>query len=143
MPVILNPENNLPGGFDQIGATLENAARLHKAGVLIAIGMDTHNIRLAPQHTGNAVANGLPHAAGIAALTLNIAKIFGLDDTLGSLEPGKEASLVIWSGDPLEVTEAAEQVFIKGEPMPMTSRQIQLKDRYMNRDVSKPVGYTR
>jgi imidazolonepropionase-like amidohydrolase len=143
VPVILNPENNLPGGFDQIGATLENAARLHKAGVLIAIGMDTHNIRLAPQHTGNAVANGLPHAAGIAALTLNIAKIFGLDDTLGSLEPGKEASLVIWSGDPLEVTEAAEQVFIKGEPMPMTSRQIQLKDRYMNRDVSKPVGYTR
>lgn len=143
VPVILNPENNLPGAFDQIGATLENAARLHKAGVLIAIGMNTHNIRLAPQHAGNAVANGLPHAAGIASLSLNVAKIFGLTDTLGSLEPGKEASLVIWSGDPLEVTEAAEQVFIKGEPMPMTSRQIQLRDRYLNRDVSQPVGYTR
>ncbi|WP_371193441.1 amidohydrolase family protein [Glaciecola sp. SC05] len=143
VPVILNPENNLPGGFDQLGATLENAARLHKAGVLIAIGMDTHNIRLAPQHAGNAVANGLPHAAGIASLSLNIAKIFGLTDTLGSLEPGKEASLVIWSGDPLEVTQAAEQVFIKGESMPMTSRQIQLRDRYLNRDESKPVGYIR
>ncbi|MFC4699002.1 amidohydrolase family protein [Glaciecola siphonariae] len=143
VPVILNPENNLPGGFDQLGATLENAARLHKAGVLVAIGMDTHNIRLAPQHAGNAVANGLPHAAGIASLTLNIAKIFGLTDTLGSLEPGKEASLVIWSGDPLEVTQAAEQVFIKGEPVEMTSRQIQLRDRYMKRDPAKPVGYTR
>jgi imidazolonepropionase-like amidohydrolase len=143
VPVILNPENNLPGGFDQIGATLENAARLHKAGVLIAIGMDTHNIRLAPQHAGNAVANGLPHAAAIASLSLNIAKIFGLSDTLGSLTPGKEASLVIWSGDPLEVTEAAEQVFIRGEAMPMTSRQIQLRDRYLNRDETKPVAYTR
>jgi len=143
VPVILNPESNLPGGFDQIGATLENAARLHKAGVLIAIGMNTHNIRLAPQHAGNAVANGLPHAAGIAALSLNVAKIFGLTDTIGSLEPGKEANLVIWSGDPLEVTQAAEQVFIKGEAMEMTSRQIQLRDRYLNRDDSKPVGYIR
>jgi imidazolonepropionase-like amidohydrolase len=105
--------------------------------------MDTHNIRLAPQHAGNAVANGLPHAAAIASLSLNIAKIFGLSDTLGSLTPGKEASLVIWSGDPLEVTEAAEQVFIRGEAMPMTSRQIQLRDRYLNRDETKPVAYTR
>ncbi|WP_395344254.1 amidohydrolase family protein [Ningiella sp. W23] len=143
VPVILNPENNLPGGFDQLGATLENAARLHKAGVMIAIGMDTHNIRLAPQHAGNAVANGLPHAAGLAALTLNVAKIFGVDDSMGSLEPGKDAHLVIWSGDPLEVTEAAEQVFIGGEPVEMTSRQIQLRDRYLNRDETKPVAYTR
>nr|WP_179952559.1 amidohydrolase family protein [Ningiella ruwaisensis] len=142
VPVILNPENNLPGGFDQIGATLENAARLHKAGVLVAIGMDTHNIRLAPQHAGNAVANGLPHSAGLAAISLNVAKIFGLDDTLGSLESGKEASLVIWTGDPLEVTEAAEQVFIKGEPVEMTSRQIKLRDRYLNRDPAKPVAYS-
>lgn len=143
VPVILNPENNLPGDFDQLGATLQNASRLHNAGVMIAIGMDTHNIRLAAQHAGNAVANGLPHAVGIASLTTNIAEIFGLSDTLGSLEAGKEASLVIWSGDPLEVTQAAEQVFIKGEAMPMTSRQIQLRDRYLQRDSSKPVGYTR
>lgn len=142
VPVILNPESNLPGAFDQLGATLENARRLHNAGVLIAIGMETHNIRLAPQHAGNAVANGLPHSAGIAALTSNVAEIFGLDD-LGSLEAGKQANLVIWSGDPLEVTEFAEQVFIEGQAMPMTSRQIQLRDRYLNRDISKPVAYTK
>lgn len=143
VPVIISPENNLPGGFDQIGASLLNAARLHKAGVMVAIGMDTHNIRLAPQHAGNAVANGLPHSAGLAALTINVAKIFGVDEQLGSLETGKQANLVIWSGDPLEVTEAAEQVFIAGEAVEMTSRQIQLRDRYLNRDPSKPVGYTR
>jgi imidazolonepropionase-like amidohydrolase len=143
IPVILDPEKNLPGAFDQIGATLENAARLHKAGVTVVIGMDTHNIRLATQHAGNAVANGLPHSAGIAALTANIAKIFGMDDQIGSLEPGKVADLVIWSGDPLEVTQTAEQVFIKGEQIDMTSRQTKLRDRYLKRNALKPVGYTR
>jgi imidazolonepropionase-like amidohydrolase len=143
IPVIIDPESNLPGGFDQIGATLENASRLHKAGVTVVVGMNTHNIRLATQHAGNAVANGLPHSAGIAALTINVAKLFGMDEQLGSLEPGKVADLVIWSGDPLEVTEAAEQVFIGGEAIDMTSRQTKLRDRYLNRDTAKPVGYTR
>ena len=141
--VILDPESNLPGSFDQLGATLENAARLHKAGVSVIVGMDTHNIRLATQHAGNAVANGLPHSAGIAALTINVAKLFGMDDQIGSLEPGKIADLVIWTGDPLEVTETAEQVFINGEQIDMTSRQSKLRDRYLKRDASKPVGYTR
>jgi len=143
VPVILNPENNLPGGFDQLGATLENASRLFKAGVMVAIGIDTHNIRLATQHAGNAVANGLPHAAGLAALTANPAKIFGVYNEVGSLESGKKADVVIWSGDPLEVTQVAEQVFINGEAVEMTSRQIKLRNRYMNRNSSKPVAYTR
>jgi imidazolonepropionase-like amidohydrolase len=143
IPVILNPEYNLPGGFDQLGATLENAARLHKAGVKIAIGMDTHNIRLATQHTGNAVANGLPHSAGIAALTVNVAEILGMDEQVGSLQAGKNADVVIWSGDPLEVTETAETVIINGEEIEMTSRQTKLRDRYLLRDKNKPVGYTR
>jgi imidazolonepropionase-like amidohydrolase len=143
VPVILDPQANLPGGFDQIGATLKNAARLHKAGVTVVVGMNTHNIRLATQHTGNAVANGLPHSAGIAALTINVAKMFGMDEQLGSLEPGKIADLVIWTGDPLEVTEAAEQVFIQGKQIDMKSRQSQLRDRYLKRDAGKPVGYTR
>jgi imidazolonepropionase-like amidohydrolase len=142
IPVILNPEDNLPGGFDRLGATLANAARLYKTGVTIAIGMNTHNIRLAPQHAGNAVANGLPHSAAIAALTINPATIFGVSDTIGSLVAGKQADLVIWSGDPLEVTQAAEQVFIAGKSMPMESRQTKLRDRYMQWDGKKPVGYT-
>ncbi|MDT0594611.1 amidohydrolase family protein [Glaciecola petra] len=143
IPVILDPEYNLPGGFDQLASTMSNAGRLHAAGVLVAIGMDTHNIRLAPQHAGNAVANGLPHSAAIAALTINVAKIFGFDNQLGSLETGKQADLVIWSGDPLEVTQAAEQVFIAGKAMPMESRQTKLRDRYLNRDTSKPVAYSK
>ena len=130
IPVIIDPEFNLPGGFDQMGATLANAARLHNAGVTIAIGMETHNIRLATQHAGNAVAYGLSHEAALAALTVNPARIFGMEGTIGSLANGARADLVIWSGDPLEVTEAAETVLINGKVIEHTSRQIKLQQRY-------------
>lgn len=141
VPVILNPEFNLPGEFDRLGATLENAGRLHEAGVMIAIGVDTHNVRLAAQHAGNAVANGLPHDAAIASLTINPAKIFGVDDNIGSLESGKQADFVIFSGDPLEVTQAAEQVYVAGKAVSMESRQTKLRDRYLKYTGEKPVGY--
>ena len=130
IPVIIDPEFNLPGGFDQMGATLANAARLHNAGVTIAIGMETHNIRLATQHAGNAVAHGLSHEAALAALTVNPARIFGMEGTIGSLAKGARADLVIWSGDPLEVTEAAETVLINGKVIEHASRQIKLQQRY-------------
>lgn len=139
IPVILDPESNLPYQFDELGATLSNAGRLFAAGVMVAIGMETHNIRLATQNAGNAVANGLPWEQGLASLTINPARIYGVDKQIGSLETGKQADVVIWSGDPLEVTEVAEQVIIKGQLIPMTSRQTQLRDRYLknsqNRDI--------
>ncbi len=131
IPVILDPEYNLPGGFDQMGATLANAARLEAAGVTVAVGMDTHNIRLATQHAGNAVANGLSYEGGLASLTRAPAAILGVDDMLGSLASGKRADVVIWSGDPLEVTQVAEQVFVNGEAIDMESRQTRLRDRYL------------
>ncbi|BCO18499.1 amidohydrolase [Alteromonas sp. KC3] len=146
IPVIIDPEYNLPGGFDQMGATLSNAARLHQAGVSVAIGMDTHNIRLAAQHAGNAVANGLPHEVGLESLTRVPASIFGLDTEVGRLEVGLQADIVIWSGDPLEVTEAAESVFINGLPIKMESRQTKLRDRYLSLGTGnskKPSQYQR
>lgn len=143
IPVILDPESNLPYAFDQLAATLENAGRLDKAGVNVSIGIETHNIRLAKQHAGNAVANGLPWERGLAALTINPAKVYGLDKQLGSLEQGKQADLVIWSGDPLEVTQTAEQVFIKGDLIDMQSRQTKLRDRYLKLQRDKPMQYVR
>lgn len=136
IPVIIDPEFNLPGSFDQLGATLANASRLEKAGVTVAIGMETHNIRLATQHAGNAVAFGMSWDGAMAALTVNPASIFNMPDQLGSLKSGARADVVIWSGDPLEVTEAPEAVIIDGEVMPMTSRQIKLRDRYQQRALS-------
>ena len=132
IPVIVNPEYNLPGSFEQLGATLANAGRLEKAGVKVAIGMDTHNIRLMAQHAGNAVANGLSYEQGLASVTSNVAAIFHMEDAIGTLNQNARADVVIWSGDPLEVTQAAEAVFIEGEAMDMTSRQTKLRDRYQS-----------
>ena len=143
IPVILDPEANLPFGFDQLGSTLKNAGRLASAGVEVSIGMETHNIRLARQHAGNAVANGLSWDQGLAALTINVAKLYGIDDKLGSLDAGKIADVVIWSGDPLEVTEAAELVFISGEKVDMHSRQSKLRDRYLKLQTGKTMQYVR
>ena len=132
VPVILNPLQDLPTAFESLGSTLENAARLSKAGVVVAFETgDSHNARNLTQLAGNAVANGLPWEEGLKAITLNPARIYGLEGRTGSLTRGKDADVVLWSGDPLEVTTAAEQVFIAGRKIPMASRQTLLRDRYV------------
>lgn len=136
VPVILDPLVNLPGSFDQLGASLENAARLHRAGVPIAftyLNDGTLNARKVRQAAGVAVANGLPWEAGLAAITANPAGIFGLGAEQGRIAVGQVADLVLWSGDPLEVTSVAEQVWIDGRPQPTRSRQTDLRDRYRPR----------
>lgn len=133
-PVVIDPAQNLPSAFEELGATLDNARRLHEAGVKIAFfnpdGGTTHNLRLLTQQAGIAVANGLPYDAAIAALTINPATMYGLGDRLGSLEVGKVADLVIWDGDPLEVTTRAVAVFIDGRAMSMQNRQTRMLERY-------------
>lgn len=133
--VVLDPVANLPQRFETLGATLENAARLHAAGVPFAFSTPMgrgHNPRNIPQGAGIAVANGLPWQAGLEAITAAPARIFGLD-RVGQLQPGFEADVVIWDGDPLEVTSYPDAVFIKGRAIPMESRQTLLRDRYLER----------
>lgn len=138
VPVLVNPLDNLPGSFETLGATLENAARLHKAGVTLAfMSGEAHNARNIRQAAGNAVAYGLPWNAALAALTAVPARIWGLADSYGTLEPGKDADVVIWDGDPLEVTTFPDAVFIRGVRMPMKTRQTELRDRY--KDLSGPL----
>lgn len=146
IPVIIDPLINLPNAFETLGATLANAQILNAAGVKIAFynpqGSATHNLRLLPQLAGNAVANGLPYEAALAALTINPARMYGLDNRLGSLDPGKAGDLVIWDGDPLELSTRPIAVFIDGLAMNMENRQTKLRDRY--RDLSRgdlPIAY--
>jgi imidazolonepropionase-like amidohydrolase len=134
VPVLLNPLDNLPESFDAVGATLENAARLQHAGVKIAFTFDDpapHNIRRLRQAAGIAVAHGLPWEDALAAITRNPAEIFGVTAANGSLARGRPADLVLWSGDPLEVTTLADRVFIQGVAQSMQSRQTELRDRYL------------
>ena len=138
VPVILDPTLNLPERFEALAASADAAAVLHRAGVRIAFssqgsGNGSHNSRNIRQLAGNAVAQGLPWNAALAAISLNPAAIYGMDFTLGSLEAGKQASFVVWDGDPLELTTAAVQVYAAGRAVPMTSRQTLLRDRYAAR----------
>jgi imidazolonepropionase-like amidohydrolase len=146
VPVIIDNDVNLPNSFSDIGATLKNAARLDAAGVVVAFQPQNdgpaHYARTITQIAGNAVANGMKWDRALAAITKNPAEIWGIADSYGTLEPGKDADVVIWDGDPLEVTSAPSAVFIKGAQIPMTSRQTELRDRY--RDLARknpPLGY--
>jgi len=134
VPVILDPLENLPNDFDRLGARFENAKLLHEAGVRIAFSQtDSFHLRKNRQLAGNAVAHGLPWEAALAAITSAPADIFGVGAARGRIEPGQAADLVLWSGDPLEVTTVAEQVWIAGHPVTMRSRQTELRDRYLER----------
>jgi len=134
VPVFVDPLANLPGDFDQLGATLENAARLRAAGVAVGFtqsGDASHNARKIRQLAGNAVANGLPWEDGLAGLTRVPAEAFGVGDRVGTIAPGMRADLVLWDGDPLDVASLARQVWFDGRAIPMRSRQSELRDRYL------------
>lgn len=132
--VVIQPTHNLPGNFDTLGARLDNAALLHEAGVTVAIAhFDSHNARNITQEAGIAIANGLPRDAALAAVTVNVAKAYGMEAEYGTLATGKVASLVVWDGaDPFELSTWAEQVYVRGRKLDMRSRQSELRDRYMD-----------
>jgi hypothetical protein len=136
IPVILDPLENLPYSFDSLGATLENAARLHQAGVKIAISLRSPQVQDAGktrQGAGNAVAHGLPWYEGLAAITRTPAEIFGVADQFGSIVVGRRADLVLWSGDPLDVSSLPELVLSNGVEKPLESRHSALRDRHYER----------
>ncbi len=138
IPVILDPLANLPDRFERLSARLDNAVLLNQAGVRFAIApgpgsVDAHQARLVLQLAGNAVANGLPWDVAFAAVSRTPAEIFGASN-LGRLERNYIADVVIWDGDPLQVTSAPTAVFIEGVQQSLTSRQTQLRDRYNPRN---------
>lgn len=144
VPVFVDPLGNLPGDFDRIGASLENAARLRAAGVPVSFTQfddASHYARKIRQAAGNAVANGLPWEDGLAGLTRVPAETFGVADRLGTIAVGKRADLVLWTGDPLEVSTVAAQVWFDGRAIPMRSRQTELRDRYLRAPGDLPRAY--
>ena len=129
VPVIINPISNMPG-FDSLSVSLDGAAKLFQSGVkLIFTGGGSHNAYLVRQSAGNAVAYGLPHDVAVEAMTINPAEVFGIRN-YGQLEIGMDADVVVWDGDPLDVSSNAEMVFIQGEKQAMVSRATRLRDRY-------------
>jgi len=145
VPVIINPIENRPASFESLGANLENAARLNAAGVtLILEGQGgAHRAHETRYNAGNAVAYGLPAEAALKAITINPATVFGVGARVGSLEPGKDADLVVWSGDPFEPLSRPQLILVRGEPQPLTSRQFELRDRYKDLNGAYPPAYSK
>jgi imidazolonepropionase-like amidohydrolase len=107
-------------------------AKLHAAGVKFAIFGDggASNERNLPYHAAMAAAYGLPKDAALKAITLFPAEIFGVADRIGSIDVGKDATLIVTTGDPLEITTNVEMEFIQGKKIDLTSRHTQLYEKY-------------
>jgi len=130
VPVLVEPLDNIPS-YDALGIRHENAGLLAKAGAKVALmETATENSRDLRQQAGNAVANGMTWEQALRAVTLTPAEIFGVADRYGSLEAGKVANVVVWSGDPFEFATGVEHVFIRGRDIPLRSRQTELLERY-------------
>ena len=146
--VIIDPSEDLPASFDRIASKTDNADILMDAGVntsfmtrSVTIGGAAHNLRLLAQVAGNAVAQGVDWESAFKAISLNPATLYGQSD-LGRLKEGQKANLVVWSGDPLEVTSAPVAIFIDGKKISLESRQTKLRDRYNpTRSDNRPYGY--
>ena len=155
IPVIASALNDLPASFEMVGATQSNIGRMKDAGVQVAIGMindrDSHQLRYSTQYAGNLVslervpgATGLSWDEAFAAISSIPADIMGVGDRLGSLKTGRAADVVIWDGDPLELSSAAVTVIIDGVEQPLANRQGRLRDRYANPvEGSLPKAYDR
>lgn len=135
IPVFAGAMNNIPGSFATLGARQENAGLLRRAGVevlLIGTGSDpdAFNVRNIRQEAGNAVAYGMSWDDALRAITLVPAQLFGVADKLGSLQPGRTANVVVWSGDPFEFSTTVDHVLVRGQRIAEPSRQDMLMQRY-------------
>lgn len=130
VPVVVNAFQNVPR-FDHLGARWDNAALLAEGGAAVVITEgETGGPRNLRWAAGHAVRNGLPWARALEAVTLAPARALGVADAAGSLEPGKLADVVVWSGDPFEYASRADLVLIGGQEVPQESRQAELLERY-------------
>lgn len=140
IPVIIDPQANLPNNFDELGARLDNAELLHRAGVTVATAVlsgihQSYNAgESLREGAGLAVANGLPYIDALRSITAVPAQIWGLGARCGVIAPGYDADLVVWDGDPLEPTSAPVAVWVAGREVSLKTRQTELRDRYMKKD---------
>jgi imidazolonepropionase-like amidohydrolase len=134
--VLVDPEVNQPETYDTLGARPDNAALLHRAGVRVGFSAAgaAHDARSLRFSVGRSVAWGLPHSAALEGLTSAPARLFGLEDR-GTLRVGALANLVIWSGDPLELSTRVRHLVIHGREIPLVTRQTLLLQRYRGRAV--------
>jgi imidazolonepropionase-like amidohydrolase len=136
VPAIVGSMANIPESFAALGQRQETPALLQRARakvVLIANGSggeEVFNVRNLKYDAGVAVAYGLAWDDALRAITLTPAEVFGVANRVGSLQPGRDANIVVWSGDPFEFATRVEHVLIRGREVIQPSRQDELMQRY-------------
>ena len=133
IPVLAGGIHRLPERrFEEYDDPYRLPARLHEAGIRFAIitGDDAAHERNLPFQAGTAAAYGLPKDAALKAITLAPAQIFGVSDRVGSLEAGKDATLILTTGDPLEISTGIVMEYIQGRTIDLTSKHTMLYDKY-------------
>jgi hypothetical protein len=136
IPVIVLGTHTLPRRDD---APYDEAytlpARLHAAGLTVALANndDTAHERNLPYAAAMAAAHGLPAREALKTITINAAKVLGIDDQYGSLEPRKSASFILTTGSPLEATTRVTRAFIDGREIDLSNKQSKLAEKYMER----------
>ena len=140
IPVIIDPMDNIPDSFDELGSSLMLGKVLDQAGIKVMFNTQrSHNYHLMRQGSGNAVAYGMSYESAIRGMTLTVAETFKLGNR-GSLIEGKIADVVVWDADPLEPSSFPKFVFIDGKLQDLSSRSTRLTERYTNKD-DKPSSY--
>ena len=139
-PVIIDPMDNIPNSFDELGSSLDLGKILDQAGIPIMFSTQrSHNYHLMRQGAGNAVAYGMSYETAIKGMSNTVAQTFRLDDR-GSIETGKLADVIVWDGDPLEPSSFPRIVMIEGKLQDLSSRSTKLTERYTNTE-NKPSSY--
>jgi imidazolonepropionase-like amidohydrolase len=140
IPVIIDPMDNIPDSFDELGSSLMLGKVLDQAGIKVMFSTQrSHNYHLMRQGSGNAVAYGMSYESAIRGMTLTVAETFKLGNR-GSIIEGKIADIVVWDADPLEPSSFPKFVFIDGKLQDLSSRSTRLTERYTNKD-DKPSSY--
>ena len=136
IPVITGPVLTTPSrNYDRYDAAYRNAGWMHDAGVTVAIrSQEVENVRNLPFNAGFAAVYGMGREAALEAVTIVPARIFGVEDRLGSIEVGKAATLFVADGDPFEPKTDIVHLFIGGYRIPIESRHISLYNEFLNRN---------
>jgi imidazolonepropionase-like amidohydrolase len=138
VPVIIDSTHRKPSRrYEPYDTAYTLPSRLSKAGIRFCIsGSDrnaTWNARNLPYHAATAAAHGLRRDEALRSVTLYPAQILGVADRVGSLEPGKDATLIVTTGDPLETKTQVTRAFVQGRAVQLTSRHTRLRDKYQEK----------
>jgi imidazolonepropionase-like amidohydrolase len=135
IPVIWAGTMAITERWEPFDLNYRTASMLAKKGIFFALdqigwGPSNRNVRNLPLFAGISVAHGLSEEEAIKAITINPARILGVDDQVGSLEVGKTANVVIWSDSPIQMKARVLEVIINGKRIPLTSVQTRLRDKF-------------